>query len=122
MHLASAEEVDVEVVDRLSALGAGADDDSIAFAEALFARDCGSGEQEAAEQWLVGGLRFGQRCQVLFRDHQNVGGGLRLDVMEGENRVVFKDLFRGNAARDDFAEDAVRVQVSPLCCPPGRGC
>ena len=53
MHLASAEEVDVEVVDRLSALGAGADDDSIAFAEALFARDCGSGEQEAAEQWLA---------------------------------------------------------------------
>jgi hypothetical protein len=122
VHLASAQQVDVEVIDGLSAFGAGADDDSIAFAEAQFAGDIGDGEQEAAEEGFVGGVRFGQRYQVLFRDHKNVRGGLRIYVMEGQNEVVLANLLSRDGACDDFAEDAVRVQVSPLCGPPGRGC
>ena len=41
--------------------------------------------------------------------HQKVHGRPRVDVMEGENFLVFIDFFRGNLACDDFAEKAVRI-------------
>lgn len=122
VHLASAEQVDVEVVDGLSAFRAGADHHSIAFAQPLLARNFGRHQQQPAQHRFIRRLRFGQRCQVLFRDHENMRGRFRLDVVEGEYEVVLANLLSRDRAGGDFAEDAVRVQVSPLCCPPGRGC
>jgi hypothetical protein len=36
-------------------------------------------------------------------------GGPGMDVMKGEDFLVFIDLFRRNLACDDFAEKAVRI-------------
>jgi hypothetical protein len=107
VHLAPAHEVDVEVVDGLAAFGAGADDDAVAFAEPLLARDVGRCVKKTAKQGFVSGFSMGQRREMLLRDDQNVRRRLWVDVVEGEDLIVFPNLLRRNRAGSDFAEDAV---------------
>jgi hypothetical protein len=38
-----------------------------------------------------------------------VGGGLRVDVFEGDDLVVFVDFFGGDFATEDAAEEAVGI-------------
>jgi hypothetical protein len=46
---------------------------------------------------------------MFFGDDEDVGGGLRVDVFEGEDVVVFVDFFGGDFATEDAAEEAVGI-------------
>jgi hypothetical protein len=107
MHLASAKHMQMEMVDGLAAFGTGTDDDAIAFAEALLARNFGSGAQEVSEQGRIGGFRVGERGEVLLWDDEDVGRRFGIDVVEGEEVVVLFHLLRGDCAGYDFAEETV---------------
>ena len=87
-HVASAEEVEMEVVDGLSAVGAGVEDDAVAVGEVLKAGDFGGGGEEVAEEGCVGWNSVGERGDVAFGDDEDVGRGLGIDVGDGEGEVV----------------------------------
>src|SRR5713226_358009 len=99
---AAREEMDVDVIDHLPALRP---------AEAL------RREQAAAERLGVRALHRHHRRDVALRDDQDVHRGLRVDVLEGEHRVVLVLDVRGLLARDDAAKDAVGHRL-----PPRRPC
>ena len=86
--MAAAEEVEVEVVDGLAAIGAGVDDDAVAVGEILPAGDFGGGGEEVAEEGCVVGSGMGQGGDVTLGDDEDVDGGLGVDVREGEGVVV----------------------------------
>jgi hypothetical protein len=110
--VAAAEEVEVEVIDGLSAVGAGVDDEAVAVGEMLVAGDLGGGGEEVAEEGRVGGGGVGGRGDVLFGNDEDVGGGLRVDVGEGEGEVVFVEAGDGDGGGGDLAEEAVHKAVS----------
>ena len=105
---ASAEQVKVEVVDGLPAVVAGVDDDAIAAGVELeLAGDLGGGGEEMAEQVGVLGSGLDERVDVAPRDEENVCGRLRLDVGEGEAKLVGVDRLGGDFALKDAAEETV---------------
>jgi len=104
--VAAAEEVDVEVVDCLAAVGAGVDDEAVAVGEILLAGDLAGCVEEVAEGGCVVLRGVGVGGQVVFGDDEDVGGGLGVDVREGEGLLVFVDAGGGDFAGDDFAEEA----------------
>jgi hypothetical protein len=105
-HVACAEEVEVEVLDGLAAVGAGVDDDAVAVGEVLLAGDFGGGGEELAEERGVGGGGVGERGDVLFGDDEDVDGGLGVDVREGEDVVVLIEASDGDGAGGNLAEEA----------------
>ena len=44
---------------------------------------------------------------VFFRDNQHVHECLRVQILERDNKIIFKDFLRGNFARRNFAEDTI---------------
>jgi hypothetical protein len=109
--VASAEEVEMEVVDGLSAVGAGVEDDAVAAsvlanAEVLLAGDLGGGGEEVAEEGGVGWNSVGERGDVALGDDEDVDGGLGVDVGEGEGEVVLVEAGDGDGGGGDLAEEA----------------
>ena len=105
--MSSTEKMDVEMIDGLAAVGSGVDDQAVAVAEALLARDLTGCPQQMTEEIGVScrGVRVGR--DVLFGDHQQMRGRLRVDVRKGQHAVVFVDAVDGNGAGGDLAEEAV---------------
>lgn len=106
MHLPSAEDVDVEVVDGLAAVGAGVEHQAVAVGEVLGAGDFAGGVEKLAEDGgvVLGGVRV--RGEVVLGDDEDVRGRLGVDVREGESLLVFVEAVDGDFAGDDFAEEA----------------
>lgn len=44
---------------------------------------------------------------MLLGNHQDMHGRLGIDIVEGQNAIVFIDLFRGDFSSDDFTKQAV---------------
>src|ERR1700723_231681 len=101
----------MEVVDRLAALGAGADRHAISFAQALLARHFSGGQEQPTHERSVSWLGGSERSYVLFRNHKNMGGRFGVDIVEGQHLLVFPDLLCRDGAGDDFAEDAVHKRA-----------
>ena len=49
---------------------------------------------------------------MFFGNDEDVGGGLGVDVFEGEDVVVFVNFFGGDFTAEDAAEEAVGGRVS----------
>jgi len=96
----------VEVLDCLATVGAGVDDEAVALGEVLLASDLACRVEEVAEGGFVVLRGVGVGGQVVFGDDEDVGGGLGIDVREGEGLLVFVDAGGGDFAGDDFAEEA----------------
>ena len=129
----------VQVQHLLPALPAVVDDDSESALtlklQALFRRKPGSQHQYFTKQWRIALIHKHQRLDVLFRDQQKMHRRPRVDVVEGEDVIVFEELFRRDFAGGDFAEQAVGVvghggstrrSYSPPCpatlmCSQARG-
>lgn len=107
---ASAEEVDVKMEHRLSGAGADVENGAVSMLNVALAGDLGGGEVAAADDFGVGGLGLLQSGEMFLGDDENVGGGLRVDVFEGEDVVVLVDFFGGNFAAEDAAEKAIRLR------------
>ena len=59
-----------------------------------------------------GAILFGdvvQRGDMLLRDHQKVHWGLRVDIVKGEDLIIFVYLLGRNLAVDDLAEQTIRA-------------
>jgi hypothetical protein len=105
VHGAAAEEVDVEVVDGLAAVGAGVDDEAVAVGEVLLASDFCGDVEEVAEHGGVVLHGVGVGGEVVFGDDEDVDRGLGVDVGKGEDLVVFVDGLYGDFPVRDFAEE-----------------
>ena len=110
MQLSSAEEVDVEVVDGLAAVGAGVEHQAVAVGEVLGAGDFAGGVEELAEAGGIVLCGVGVRGEVVFGDDEDVCGRLGVDVWEGEGVLVLVEAGNGDFAGDDFAEEAGHKQ------------
>ena len=93
----------MQVRHRFATVRAVVDDEPVAgFFPAEFGSAFGGFEQEMAEQFLIVRLRFGDARNRLLWKNQNVRRGLRIDVVNGEDEVVFKNDLRRNFAGGDF--------------------
>ena len=106
-HVAAAKDVHVQVMHSLARVCAGVDDDAMAAGKVLRG-DRGGGVQQVAKKVTGGGLHVGK---VLLRDQQQVGGGLGVEVGEGEAAVVLMHGVDRNGVCRDFAEEAVWLNV-----------
>lgn len=101
----------MEVVDGLTAVRAGVDDQAVAAGEVLLPGDEGRGGEQLAEPWGFGGRGVGERGDVLLRDKENVRRCLGADVWEGQDVLVLIEARDGDCAGGNFAEEAVRQSV-----------
>ena len=108
----STEEVHVEVEDGLAGAGADVEDGAVSLFDVALASDVGGGEVAATDEFGVGGLSFFQSSKMFLRNDENVRGGLRIDVFEGEDMVILVNFFGGNFAANHAAEEAIGGSVS----------
>ena len=82
MHGASAEQVQVEVVDGLAAIGSDVDDNAVAVAEVLSARQLIGDAVEVADEGLFvfAGPDLSERGDVLPGNDERMYGSLGIDV------------------------------------------
>src|SRR5690606_13380379 len=93
--LTAAEDVQVEVRDGLAALLAAVHDEAGAlFREALVGGHAGGDDDHAAEpvSVILGESRGGNGAFAAW-NHEQVGGGLRADVADDDERVVLVEAF-----------------------------
>eukprot|EP00308_Calcidiscus_leptoporus_P018215 CAMPEP_0119353708 /NCGR_PEP_ID=MMETSP1334-20130426/2816_1 /TAXON_ID=127549 /ORGANISM="Calcidiscus leptoporus, Strain RCC1130" /LENGTH=193 /DNA_ID=CAMNT_0007367061 /DNA_START=277 /DNA_END=859 /DNA_ORIENTATION=- len=95
------------VVDRLRPVLAVVDDCAEAGTEAEGCRDLLDLDHHMAQQRGVALLHVLQHVDRLLRDEQNVDGGLRAHVVEGEAQVVLVHDLRGYLLSNDLPEDRV---------------
>src|SRR6266545_5841434 len=108
-HRPAAEDVEVEVVDRLAGGLAHVGHHPEAAGDALVARHLVDGADQAGQQ---GGVVVGDHLEageVLGRDDQDVGRCLGVDVAEGDHPVAVEDDVGRQLALGDLAEQAVTV-------------
>src|SRR5947207_14468148 len=104
-HGPSAEEVQVQVVDRLSRLRPLVEDQAVAVAiDLAFVRDAVGDLDHAGEHRRMRGCEVVDAGNVLLRNHQHVRGGDRADIVKGDDLFVAEDLLCGNLPREDLAE------------------
>ena len=99
----------MEVKDGLSGAGADVEDGAVSLLDVALACDVGGGEVAAADDFGVGGLGLFQSGKMFFGNDENVRGGLRVDVFEGEDVVVLVNFFSRDFATDHAAEEAVGI-------------
>src|ERR1700691_923656 len=75
------------------------------------ARKLRGGYLAAADQFGIAGSSFLQSSKMFLRDDEHMGRRLRVDVLKGEDILVFVNFLRGNLAAQDAAEKAVARSV-----------
>ena len=100
----AAEEVNVQVIDRLAAVSAAVDDGAISVRQTELLGDFLCCEQQVSEQRLIRVLSRREIGQLLFRDHQHMRRSLRRDVMKRQAKIVFMD----DLGWDFFVDDPLK--------------
>jgi hypothetical protein len=90
---ASAEQVDVQVEDRLSGARPDVQDCAISSFDIALASNHGRGKMTAADDFGVCAFCFFQSGKMALRNYQYVGWGLGMDVIKGEDMFVLVNLF-----------------------------
>jgi hypothetical protein len=126
--VASAEDVDMEMIDRLASIGPGIDHHAVAVSQAFVAGNLRGRQQHVAEQrgMFLAGVRQGG--DMFAGHHQKVHRRLRIDIAEGAAQLVLVDGLGGDGALGDLAEQAAHrdqctgapgratpVQLESLC-------
>lgn len=105
--MASAEKMEMKMPHRLTAVGTGIYDDSIAMVEPLGPGEfCGGGHQ-IAQQRSIFRRCVGQRCDVNLGNNQQMSGCLGVDVGEGEDAIILEDAPRRDGSGYDSAEETI---------------
>jgi hypothetical protein len=112
VHGAAAEQVQVEMVYRLSTILARVDYGAVAFIEPLLACDLGYNPEQMTEQRSLCRRRFRKRADVPARDDEHMRGGVRVKVGKGDALIILIDTGGGNASIDDLAEQATHIWSS----------
>ena len=80
------------------------------FSDTEFFRERGGREQQMPEQRLIGDGGFAESGQVFLWDHEHVDRRLRVDVVNGDAKLVLVRELRRNLAIDDFLENGFHKQ------------
>ena len=98
----------MQVVDTLPGLGAVIEDQSVAIAGdlAVIGDPIGDADQTGHDGVMLR-RQVRQRGDVLFRDHQDVRGRDRSDVLEGHRIRIAEDLVGRDQPRENLAEEAL---------------
>src|SRR6185503_1148365 len=128
-QLAAAHQVQVDVVDAVTRVLAGIEDEAeSALRQALRPREFGGTSHQAAHQLVVARRQVEHARDVPLGNDEDVNGPLRVDVVEGEHGVVLIGDARGDAARHDLAEQArhdcrvyTKSRPPPAAWAAGRG-
>jgi hypothetical protein len=107
MHLPSSQQMKMQVIYGLTAVGTVVDDDAKTVVEALLLSDFFGCGEELTEN-LVGGWGVRERRIVLFGDDQQVHWGLWINVRKREHGLVFVEACDRDHIAGDLAEEAVR--------------
>src|SRR6202162_403648 len=103
----AAEKMQVKMKDGLARARAHVKHGAATAGDVALLRQLGGNKLQPPQQRGVGGLRIGERGNVLARANQDVHRGLRLNVFERENLVVLMDQLRGNLLRADTAKNTI---------------
>ena len=102
---ASAEKVDVEMRNRLTAMGSVIDHKTVsAFGDVFPSCDFRRSNKKPPEQNLIGLLGGTDSRNGRFRNAQNMYGCLRRDIPKGQTELVFKNDVGRDFSGDDFFE------------------
>jgi hypothetical protein len=104
--VAAAQQVQMEMVDGLTAFHAGVRHDAVTLGEAFFAGDLRCDPEQMAEQVALAFAGLMDRANVFAGDDEDVDRRLRIDVGKGVDAIVLKDSGRRDFAPSDLAEDA----------------
>ena len=96
----------------MSGAGTDVEDGAVALLDVALAGNLGRSEVAAADDFGVGGLGFFQSSKMFLGNDEDVRGGLRVDVFEGEDVVVLVNFPGRNFTGEDAAEEAVGGSVS----------
>jgi hypothetical protein len=110
VHGASAEDVDVQVVDGLTTVVSGVDNQAEAVGKFAFGEGGGLLEQMAKDV----SRGFGDVGVMAPGDQEPVRRRLRVDVGECQRMLVFVDGFDWNLVAGDLAEEAVWHGSRPI--------
>lgn len=113
VHLAAADEVQMNVIHGLAAMRTIVDNEPEAFLQILLASDLRGRHEEMAENLLVAVLGLGELREAVAHlgDQDDVHGALRRDVTEGEHGVILEDDLGRDLLGDDLVEDGRRSGV-----------
>lgn len=97
--------MNVQVIDRLSAIGAGVDDGPEAVRQAELLGNLTGDDKEMSQQRGITIRRVGQRSNRLLGDNQDVRGGLSVQVTKSECQFVFVDNVRRDLSINDLLKN-----------------
>ena len=97
----SAQQMQMQVVDRLAAIRAGVDDHAVASIQPCIACDCRSFREQMPQQRDMRFLRMRLRDDVFPGNNQQMCRRLRMKVREAETQVVLIHTLRRNSTGND---------------------
>jgi hypothetical protein len=80
----------------------------------VFLRQFRGDEQHFTQQRLMAIIAIGQGRNMLSRDHQQMHGRSRIDIVKNNQILILKYLFRGDRTGNNLAENAVIQNISPI--------
>ena len=99
--------MEMDVMDAVAGVVAAVEDQAqAALEEAALPGDVPCPPHQPPHQRVVAVLELGDALDVAARDDQHVGGGLGVDVVEGQDLVVLEGDLRGHLPLHDLAEQA----------------
>jgi len=114
-HLATAQQVQVDVPDRLPGAGIAIEIEPVAIlGNALGGGDLGRCQHHAADQPGIVGGQIVERADPALGDDQHMHRRLRVDIAKRQQLVVFPHDVGGNLARDDLFEQLLGHLALPM--------
>ena len=110
MHYAAAEDMYVQMKNRLAGARAGINHRAItAVAKSRIVSQPGADPQEVTEQRFISLRSFIKRFNMTERNHEHVSGRLWVNILNGDAAIILMHELRRNCAGDDFAEETVVI-------------
>lgn len=110
-ELATAKDMQVQMVNRLTTPSSDVGDDTIAiFVEPRLPGNRSSSQQQRTRDRPVVVAQLAHRRDMLPWNNQDVMWRCRLDVAKSDDQIVLEDTLTGDLATDDLAEDTVRIR------------
>ena len=114
MECSAAEEVNVQVIDRLAAVSAAVDDGAISVRQTELLGHFLRRQQQVAEQGLIVRLSSSEVGNLLLGDHQHMRRSLRRDVVKRQTQLVFMDDLGWDFFVDDPLKDGRHRRLGSL--------
>ena len=108
-EIATAEKVEVDVMDSLSCGTATVVDYTESILQIIFLGNFCNGFKNLCDQMAVGGVDHIGSADVFFGDHDSVKRSLGIDVVKSEYVFVLVNFGTGDISCDYFAKKAIHV-------------